>query len=198
MLRLVEIASNPFIFDSGYTREPSKFQYLMEIIYTATKQSEKCIVWSSFKRNVDWLYNNLVEFNPVRVHGNFGIEDRNRFLEKFKTDPTCQVLVATPASLKEGFTLTTANHCIFFDRSFSLDDYLQAQDRIHRISQEKECHIYNLIAENTIDLWIDELLGAKELAARFGQGDINKDEYTDKANFDYGLMIQNILNINKD
>ena len=68
----------------------------------------------------------------------------------------------------------------------------------HYFVQEKECHIYNLIAENTIDLWIDELLGAKELAARFGQGDINKDEYTDKANFDYGLMIQNILNINQD
>ena len=90
------------------------------------------------------------------------------------------------------------NNVIFYDRLLSVDDYLQAQDRIHRISQEKECHIYNLIAENTIDLWIDELLGAKELAARFAQGDIDKDQYIDQANFDYGLMIQNILNINQD
>lgn len=30
-----------------------------------------------------------------------------------------------------------ANHVIFYDRGFSLDDYLQAQDRIHRISQKK-------------------------------------------------------------
>ena len=75
---------------------------------------------------------------------------------------------------------------------------MQAQDRIHRISQEKECYIYNLIAENTIDIWVDELLGAKELAARFGQGDINRAQYTEKANFDYGLMIQNILNLNRE
>ena len=50
-----------------------------------------------------------------------------------------------PQSSKEGLTLTVANHCIFYDRTLSLDDYLQAQDRIHRISQNKECFIYNLI-----------------------------------------------------
>ena len=198
MLRLVEIASNPYIFDDAYMHEPSKHSYLRDIIYNATNKSEKCIVWSNFKKNVDWLYKNLNEFNPVRIHGDLAIDDRNKYLDKFKTDQTCQILIATPASLKEGFTITVANHCIFFDRIFSLDDYLQAQDRIHRISQEKECYIYNLIAENTIDLWVDELLGAKELAARLAQGDIKKDQYVDQANFDYGLMIQEILNINQE
>ena len=198
MLRLVEIASNPYIFDDAYMHVPSKYSYLLDIIYDAKDKSEKCIVWSNYKKNVDWLYKNLNEFNPVRIYGGIAIDDRNKYLEKFKTDQTCQILIATPASLKEGFTITVANHCIFFDRIFSLDDYLQAQDRIHRISQEKECYIYNLIAENTIDIWIDELLGAKELAAQFAQGDIEIDQYITQANFDYGLMIQNILNINQE
>ena len=196
MLRLVEIASNPFIFDNEYNHEPSKYQYLIDIIYNITSKSEKCIIWSNFIKNVEWLYRHLNEFNPVRIHGNLKIDDRNKFIKKFKSDKTCQLLVATPASLKEGFTLTVANHCVFYDRSFSLDDYLQAQDRIHRISQEKECYIYNLIAQNTIDIWIDELLGAKELASRLGQGDIDKGEYIRQANYDYGLMIRNILNLN--
>jgi len=196
MLRLVEIASNPYIFDNEYNREPSKYQYLTEIIFNITSKSEKCIIWSNFIRNVDWLYKNLNEFNPVRIHGSIKIDDRNKFLEKFKSEKSCQLLIATPASLKEGFTITTANHCIFYDRSFRLDDYLQAQDRIHRITQEKECYIYNLIAQNTIDTWIDELLGAKELASRLGQGDIDKSEYIKKANYDYGLMIRKILNLN--
>ena len=196
MLRLVEIASNPFIFDNEYNHEPSKYQYLIDIIDNITSKSEKCIIWSNFIKNVEWLYRHLNEFNPVRIHGNLKIDDRNKFIEKFKSDKTCQLLIATPASLKEGFTLTVANHCVFYDRSFSLDDYLQAQDRIHRISQEKECYVYNLIAQNTIDIWIDELLGAKELASRLGQGDIDKGEYIRQANYDYGLMISNILNLN--
>ena len=72
---------------------------------------------------------------------------------------------------------------------------MQAQDRIHRISQIKECYIYNLIAKNTIDVWIDELLGAKELASRLGQGDIEKNEYLRAANFDFGYLIKVILNL---
>ena len=69
--------------------------------------------------------------------------------------------MATPGAAKEGLTLTCANHAIFYDRSFSLDDYLQAQDRIHRISQTRECYIHNMIATDTVDEWVDILLTAK-------------------------------------
>ena len=64
------------------------------------------------------------------------IADRNQSVERFRTDDY-KIMFATPASAKEGLTLTMANHVIFYDRGFSLDDYLQAQDRIHRISQKK-------------------------------------------------------------
>ena len=57
-------------------------------------------------------------------------------------------MIATPQSSKEGLTLIVANHCIYYDRTLSLDDYLQSQDRIHRIGQTKECHYYNLIIKN--------------------------------------------------
>src|SRR6185312_16132289 len=97
--------------------------------------------------------------------------DRSGALSSFKNDSECRVLVATPGAAKEGLTLTVTNHAIFYDRSFSLDDYLQAQDRIHRISQGKPCYVHNLIARNTIDEWVDRLLAAKHLAAQLGQGD---------------------------
>ena len=78
MLRLVEIASNPFIFDNEYNHEPSKYQYLIDIIDNITSKSEKCIIWSNFIKNVEWLYRHLNEFNPVRIHGNLKIDDRNK------------------------------------------------------------------------------------------------------------------------
>jgi SNF2 family DNA or RNA helicase len=86
-----------------------------------------------------------------------------------------------------------ANHAIFFDRSFSLDGYLQAQDRIHRISQRRECHIWNLIATGTVDDWVDMLLAAKHLAAQLAQGDINSTEYRRRANYDFGRVVREIL-----
>lgn len=140
----------------------------------------------------------LSEYGSVVVHGNITIDERNEALEAFRSDPTIRVLVATPGAAKEGLTLTVANHAIFFDRSFSLDDYLQAQDRIHRISQDRSCYIWNLIARDTVDEWVDALLAAKHLAAQLGQGDIDSAEYTRRANYDFGTMAREILILGRE
>ena len=95
----------------------------------------------------------------------------------------------------QGLTLTVANHVIFFDRGFSLDDYLQAQDRIHRVSQLKTCYVYNLVMRDSIDGWVDVLLQAKRLAAQLAQGDISADYYRSQMSYSYGDIVREILNI---
>ena len=100
-----------------------------------------------------------------------------------------------PGAAKEGLTLTVANHVIYYDRTFSLDDYLQSQDRIHRISQEKKCYIYNLIMKNSIDEWVNVLLKAKHLAAQLVQGDISIEYYRTQISYEFGEIIKNILAI---
>ena len=125
------------------------------------------------------------------------ISERNKSVDRFKTD-SYRILFATPASAKEGLTLTMANHVIFYDRGFSLDDYLQAQDRIHRISQTKTCYIYNLIVNNSVDEWIDVLLNAKQTAAFLVQGDITEEEYNSSIDYSFGEIIKEILNSKVD
>ena len=120
---------------------------------------------------------------------------REDALSAFKADPLARVLIATPGAAKEGLTLTVANHAVFYDRSFSLDDYLQAQDRIHRISQEKPCFVTNLVAADTVDDWVDALLMAKHLAAQLGQGDIDRQEYDKRANYAFGEMVRDVLRL---
>ena len=85
---------------------------------------------------------------------------------------------------------------MFFDRTFSLDDYLQAQDRIHRISQTNECLVENLVATGTIDEWVGELLSAKGLAASLAQGDIGLNEYQQKATYAFNRVLAEILDPN--
>ena len=120
------------------------------------------------------------------------LQDRNRSVDFFRTNE-CKILFATPASAKEGLTLTMANHVIFYDRGFSLDDYLQAQDRIHRISQTKTCYIHNIIVSGSIDEWVDALLEAKQNAAYLAQGDISLGEYQRIADYSFGDLIRQIL-----
>jgi SNF2 family DNA or RNA helicase len=195
LLRLVQIASNPRLVDEAYAGVPGKLDALMPLLDNALRPdaTAKVIVWTSFTANADWLTKQLAEYGAVRLHGKMSIDDRNRAIRRFKTATDARVLVATPGAAKEGLTLTVANHAVFFDRSFSLDDYLQAQDRIHRISQQRQCYIYNLVMRGTVDEWVDDLLGAKHLAAQLGVGDIDGVEYSARANYTFSETLERIL-----
>jgi SNF2 family DNA or RNA helicase len=195
LLRLVQIASNPHLVDPAYREEPGKLPYLRDVLTRVSVRGEKAIVWTFFTENVDWLMKELGTWNPRRVHGKLAIEARNRAIEQFLAESGVRVLIATPGAAKEGLTLTVANHVVFYDRSFSLDDYLQAQDRIHRISQQRTCHVYNLLMEDSIDEWVDVLLHAKHLAAQLAQGDISRDYYRSQMSYEFGDVLKRILGL---
>ncbi len=195
LLRLVQVASNPKLVDSSYDCYPGKYESLIGIIESIIGANEKCIIWTNYIENVEWLYQELKQFGTVRVHGKMKIAERNQAVDNFMFKDEKKILIATPASSKEGLTLTVANHVIFYDRNFSLDDYLQAQDRIHRISQTKTCYIYNFIMQDSIDEWIDALLESKHLSAQLTQGDITIQEFKFRMTYEFGDVIKNILNI---
>ena len=194
LLRLVQVASNPNLVDDSYGGTPGKFCALDSIVGEMPPTGPKAIIWTGFTGNVSRIAQRYPEMRPARVHGQLSIADRTRDLDRFMEDPNCRLLVATPGAAKEGLTLTVANHALFFDRTFSLDDYLQAQDRIHRISQTQDCLVENLVAVGTIDEWVGELISAKELAAALVQGDITRDEYRQQATYVFNQALQEALN----
>ncbi|MCQ2393823.1 MAG: DEAD/DEAH box helicase [Kiritimatiellae bacterium] len=193
LLRLDQIASNPKLVDERYNKVPCKEKLLEDLLSKIIAEGEKCIVWSCFIENVDWFWKKYAQYKPRRIHGKLSIDDRDMAVKVFKTNPECKVLFATPQAAKEGLTLTVANHVVFYDRGFNLDDYLQAQDRIHRISQKKVCYVYNLMAADSIDQWVDQLLQAKQRAAFLAQGDMNREDYAKVADYSYGDLIRQIL-----
>jgi SNF2 family DNA or RNA helicase len=197
LLRLVQVASNPAMIDQSYKATPGKMRALEGLVHEAIDAEEKIIVWTNFTKNAEILRRHLDDFGAVMVHGGLTIAIREEALLAFKTDRSVRVLVATPGAAKEGLTLTVANHAIFYDRSFSLDDYLQAQDRIHRISQNRPCFVTNLVALETVDEWVDALLSAKHLAAQLGQGDISRADYDKHADYAFGEMVRDVLRLDK-
>ncbi|MFZ7121560.1 MAG: DEAD/DEAH box helicase [Eubacteriaceae bacterium] len=173
LLRLAQIASNPFLIDKAYNEIPAKFLLLDELIKRILEKKEKIIIWSCFVENIRILYKRYKKHGSLMIYGNIPIEKRNKIVKGFKNDKNYPILIANPAAAREGLTLTSANNAIYLDRNFNLVDYLQSQDRIHRISQNKECKIYKIIAKNTIDEYIDELIYKKDELAEYIQGDID-------------------------
>ena len=194
ILRLEQITSNPKMLDETIDFKSGKEIELKSLVKERVNRGEKVIVWTNYIYNIEYIKNIFLAYNAVTICGSMSIEQRNESIKKFKNGDS-MVLVATPQSAKEGLTLTVANNAIFYDRGFSLDDYLQAQDRIHRISQTEDCNIYNIMIRGSIDEWIHKLLLAKEQAASLVQNDISKDEYVNIADYSYDKIIKKILEV---
>lgn len=198
LLRLLQVTSNPKIIDEKFNFKSGKEYELDRLVKQIAARNEKMIIWTSFVKNVDYLYEKYKEkYGAVRFYGALNLIDREKAVKQFK-EGDAKIFIATPQSAKEGLTLTVANNAIFYDRGFSLDDYLQAQDRIHRISQDKPCHIYNIMVRGSVDEWVNLLLAAKSKAAALTQSDIGRDIFEDDMNYSYATIIKGILNSEKE
>jgi SWI/SNF-related matrix-associated actin-dependent regulator 1 of chromatin subfamily A len=175
LVRLAQLASNPALIDSRYQETPVKFAALDELLPAYLRgSSSKVIVWTSFVGNIPLLLKRFSSLRPVCLHGEMDRKSRDRAIRAFKSDPSVRLLIANPAAAREGLTLTQANTAIYVDRTFNLVDFLQSQDRIHRLSQTKACEIILLIAEGTIDEFIDFSIGQKHRLARYTQYDTDE------------------------
>ncbi len=191
LLRLIQVTSNPKLVDEE-CEASAKEPLLDELIQKILANGEKCIVWSNFIENIDYFTKKYQDLGAVKIHGKMNMDARNRSVQKFHDDDI-RILFATPASAKEGLTLTMANHVIFYDRGFSLDDYLQARIKYTRISQKKTCYVHNIIIKDSIDEWVDLLLKAKQNAAALSQGDISLGDYQGVADYSFGDIVKSIL-----
>ena len=171
LTRLNQIASNPYLIDKGYNETPTKFKELDSLLEKILERKEKVIIWSNYIENIVILKNRYKHLSPLVIYGSINIERRDKYVNRFQNESEYKILIANPSAAKEGLTLTAANNAVYLDRSFNIVDYLQSQDRIHRISQKKDCNIYLLMAKNSIDEYIDDVIYKKSEVAKFIQGD---------------------------
>lgn len=172
LVRLAQLASNPGVLDASYVETPCKFAAIDGMLDGVIGDAApKAIIWTSFVENIPALQKRYSALSPVTLHGSLSSSQRDRSVRAFKEDASVRLLVANPAAAREGLTLTQANLAIYLDRTFNLVDYLQSQDRIHRISQTKPCEVILLVAESSIDEFVDFSLEQKYRLAKFVQMD---------------------------
>lgn len=172
LLRLAQLASNPALLDSAYIETPAKFRALDELLHSyLAEPTEKVIIWTSFVDNIRSLLQRYARYKPVALHGEMDARSRTAAVSAFKRSAAVRLMIANPAAAREGLTLTQARTAIYLDRTFNLVDFLQSQDRIHRLSQENACEIVILNAQGTIDEFIDFSLAQKHRLAKYAQND---------------------------
>lgn len=137
-----------------------KVRYALRRARSLAREGNKVLIWSSFRRNVEYLSERLSDIGAVYIHGGVdaGDEDddesREGKIRKFHDDPNTMVLVANPAAAGEGVSLHRICHnAIYLDRTFNAAHYLQSEDRIHRfgLPPDQETNIEIIECKDTID-----------------------------------------------
>ncbi|MEN6462789.1 MAG: DEAD/DEAH box helicase, partial [Syntrophomonas sp.] len=124
------------------------------------ESGEKLVVFAHHKEIQKSI---LAEF-PTAAHifGEDTMAARQVNVDRFQTDPTCQLMVASVKAAGVGLTLTAASNVVFCELGWTPAEHDQAEDRTHRIGQTESVNIYYMIATDTIDEDIMELLLEKK------------------------------------
>jgi SNF2 family DNA or RNA helicase len=123
---------------------------LQELVELLDEIPGKVVIWARFRAEIEAIASALSKHRKVvQFHGGLDADQKAESIEAFQAGDA-NVFVASEAAAY-GLTLTSANTQIFFSQSFSLEVYLQQQDRIHRIGQTMSCTYIHLVCTGTVD-----------------------------------------------
>jgi hypothetical protein len=207
-IRLIQAASNPDLLNqtdgffqipplhdpSGTLMErldryrelelPSKMEWVLGFLADLQRDSRKCVVWTSFIRNIDQLAALTRAQLSARVYcvdgrvpaadvsdevaGDELDETRERRIDQFLAEEGFAVLIANPAACAESISLhSSCFTAVYLDRTHDCARWLQSIDRIHRLGLPAgvtvEVHTIKALADgaSTIDELVDQALVAK-------------------------------------
>jgi len=125
----------------------------------------KIIVWCQFQEEIRTVGAALRKdgFVVAEYYGPTKDRDREEAVEAFQNG-AADIFLATRAA-ETGLTLTAASTVIYYSWGYSLEGYLQSQDRAHRIGTQRNVVIVNIVARDTIDEHVANSLQAKEEVA---------------------------------
>nr|WP_246211447.1 DEAD/DEAH box helicase [Phytoactinopolyspora alkaliphila] len=106
-----------------------------------------------------------IGYAAVRGDQTPGVRQRN--IDAFVNDPNVTIVVCSLTAAGVGLNLQVASNVVLAELSWTNAEQTQAIDRVHRIGQTEPVTAWRIIAAQTIDAKIAELIDAKAgLAAR--------------------------------
>ncbi|MGB9757941.1 MAG: helicase-related protein [Candidatus Bipolaricaulaceae bacterium] len=115
-----------------------------------THPDEKLVVFTESRDSLEYLAKNVRQwgYEVTVLHGGMNLEERIRAEAEFRD--RAQILISTEAG-GEGINLQFASLMVNYDIPWNPNRLEQRMGRIHRYGQRHEVHIYNLVAENTVE-----------------------------------------------
>lgn len=144
------------------------------------KRREKVLILAHFrdsqailKRVIDDRYEvDAPVLNGDRAGGTKRVhEARMQLIRRFEASPGFHAMIVSPRVGGVGLTITAANHVVHYGRWWNPAREDRCTDRVYRIGQLRDVHVYRLVAQDprgqfrTFDEGLDELLEQRRATA---------------------------------
>jgi SNF2 family DNA or RNA helicase len=162
--KLVQIACGVAYDDDGRNVEldcSPRVSVVKEIIEEA---GQKVIIFVPLTGTLYMLERELrKQWSVAVVNGAVSSSERNEIFKNFQNERDPHVLIAHPATMAHGLTLTAASTVVWYGPVSSNEQYVQANGRVERIGKR---HVSNVIHIEATDLEAkiyDRLKGTQKL-----------------------------------
>lgn len=137
-----------------------KLKKIYEWIDNTLAQTDKLIVFAHHRDIIEQLHTHYQDESVYLMGGmNDKVQD---IITEFKDNPKKKLFIGSLMAAGTGLNLQFCNTMAFIELPWTWANVDQAMSRIHRIGQTEICNYYFLLAKNTIDEKIWELILSKK------------------------------------
>ena len=177
LLRMRQITGGFLTRDGGDPANPeqvstTKLDALKDILEDyVIDGGKKLVVFAAFIPEVKAIIDLAKKVLPrtkkaVAIYGAIKKEDRGEIVRQFQEDPNTVLFIGQIDTAGTGITLTAADTCVYYSKTYNYATYEQSLSRIHRIGQRNICTYIDLVVERTVDEMITKALRKKEDMAK--------------------------------
>ncbi len=156
VLRLKQICN----FDPS-TGCSSKLERLVADMEEVAASGKKAIVFSQWVNSIEKMRPALERFGPLEYHGRIPHKKRDAVIDQFKNDPNCSMILMSYGAGSVGLNLQFCEYVFLFDRWWNPAIEDQAINRAHRIGAAGAVTVTRMLAMNTIEQRIADVLDKK-------------------------------------
>ena len=163
LMRLRQICCDPRLVYEEVSQPSSKLKACMELVSSLVENDKSVLLFSNFTSMLDLIQVELQHLHIpyFRMDGSTGKEERRELVQKFQ-DKEKKVFLISLKSGGTGINLTAAEAVIHYDPWWNAAAQNQATDRTHRIGQEKQVTVFQMIMKDTIEENIMKLQAQKK------------------------------------
>jgi len=164
--KLKQICNHPCLINkklADYKKHRSgKWDYFVELLQEARESGQKLVVFSQYLDMLSIIELYLKEHGIGYATIRGSTRNRGEELEKFRTDPQCEVFVASLQAAGVGIELVAASVVIHYDRWWNPAKENQATDRVHRMGQSRGVQVFKMVTKETIEEQLHSLIERKK------------------------------------